>query len=272
MQGLSPRPHTLTSRQIQISKEVVEALPDLPTTVSDMISQLAVPDFSLAAQPLELDKTGEPVDSPENRAIIACIELALTSSTFECDPDIKSTIFANATEPGYHRKDYGQLRPYLAKIMNGLSTSGQQIILDDVVIKNMDMSYVGPINLSGMSAKRTIFENLDMDYFQMDDADLSGATFNGASLENATFNRANISDVTFRHVYFNNTPAGALTGNQMEIFKCHTTLAPSLQIGGPTPVSVQNTVLSGNAISAKPDTEIFTLPGQLTLTTHPAVS
>lgn len=53
MHGFSPRDYSLTARQIQISTEVLRSVPELPVPLTDLISQMAMPDFSLACQALD---------------------------------------------------------------------------------------------------------------------------------------------------------------------------------------------------------------------------
>jgi len=257
MHGLSPRDISLTQRQLAVSLKITETLPEMPTTVADLISQMAVADFSAASLPLELNQFGRVLQNQRNLDIISCIKSALTAPSCECDPAIKSAIFANANDPdGYpHVANFGKIKPYLIQILGELTDSHQQIILDDVTIRDMDMVGVKGLDLSGMSAKRALFCNVNMDHVIMNHADLTDAQFNSASLEHADFSRANITNVIFSEVYFRNTGASALTGNQSAIVQCTVIETDLSSLTGPTSM----TCLKGNDITAIPDIEPFTL-------------
>ncbi len=260
MHGLSPINHSLTLLQRQTSAQISDTLQDFPTTVSDLISQMAVPDYSLALQPLELNKAGEIVKNEKNQEIVAMIELVLTSSSSECDPKIKAAVLMNATVQNLPLRP--ALQPHMATIIRGLQYKKQQIILDDVVIKDLDMSTAVPIDFSGMSAKRATFDNVNMNHLKMDHADFTGAHFFGTSLEAAQLNNANCVDARFTNVSFRNTQACELTGNQSVLFKSCSSKLELTITDDQQMVRRSSSLLSGRNLVAIPDSENFTLPAQ----------
>lgn len=264
MQGLSPRLYSLTARQIETSKQISDALPDLPITLSDLISEMAAPDYSLASQALELDTEGEVIQNPQNLNIIAHIELALTATSSECDPVIKSAIFQNANEPVYFGSTFGRVRPYLINIFHELKSRNQQINLDDVVVKDTILFSSKGINLGGMSARRARFENINMDSLDLSNADFTDAVFVDVSLRDANLSHVHIIDASFFHVYFGDTLANGLTGNQSAIFSAvrSDSSAHSLEQlpAGDSVFRFARFVPGGSGVTAVPDRTAFTIP------------
>ena len=260
MHGITPINHSLTLLQRQTSAKISDAMPAFPTAVSDLISEMAVPDFSLALQALELDRAGEAVQNEKNQKIISMIELALTSPSSECDPLIKAAVFKNASEnlPPFPQR----MNPYLATIINGLKRKGQQIILDDVVLRDLNLSWIQPIDFGGMSAKRAVFENVSMNYLQLERADFTGAHFFRTSLECALLNKANIVNARFSQVSFRNTQVCELTANQSTIFKLCSGREQMTILDEARMVRLASSYLKGINIFAIPDSEKFTLPAQ----------
>ena len=261
MQGLSPVNRALTPLQRQTSVTLSDTVPDFPTAVADLISQFAMPDYSEALQPLELDQYGEILLNERNQQIINMIELALTAPSSECDPKIKVAVLQLAhvnvaQEPV-------RLRNYIANIINGLARRGQPIILDDVVLKGLTMKAFGvPINLSGMSAKRARFENMDMSYLKMELADFSDAQFFDTNLEAAIVNKATITNARFSNVYFRHTEACELIGNQSVIFKSCSVRNECTILDEVEAVREASAYLYGRQIFAIPDSEHFVLPAK----------
>jgi len=270
MQGLSPRPYSMTLQQTQTSTAVTEAVQELPTTVADLISQMAVPDFSLAAQTLELDKYGEVIQNQGNLDILAAIESALTSPSSECDPKIKSQIFTNATKThGVLSFVYGQycitgmLRSYLTQILNALTKNGLQINLDDVVLTNLDLSHIEDrIDLRGMSARQAQFSNINMRFLKLDGADFTGATFTDINLSHANLSNADITGATFSNVQFGRTLACAMTGNQTAIKGISAVENDFAYLIDDSVSRTASTYLNGMFLSAAPDTDKFTFAAQ----------
>jgi len=237
MFGLSPRPHSLTSLQFQVSEKINEAVPALPTTVSDLISEMAVPDFLSAQQKPELDQDGQLIQSPTNQRIVASIELALTSPSTECDPVIKEAIFDNAN----NRSRFSPtLLPYLVKIINGLTKSGHKINLDRVVLENSYLVLNG-LDLTGLIARRCIFRDITFRKVNFASANLIGAKFIRCDLREVNLRQANITDGMISMGSAWDTDITGITGNQSAIFHA-------------------GSVLAGSFYSADPDRSIFTLP------------
>jgi hypothetical protein len=268
MHGISPKNYSLTSRQREASAEVAKVLPELPTTLCDLISQLAMPDFSLACQTLELNEDGELIKNQRNLAISAMIELALTASSSDCGPLIKAQIFINATEfIGIYIQDDeqygGLLRNYLALIMNELKERGEYINLDDVVLSDLDLSSTAVrVDLCGMSAKRATFNKINMKYLKLIEADLSGAQFIDTSLEQADISNAIVTGATFTNVSFKNTVVCELTGNQSTIYEAIATSSEFTILHGVMIVQAERTYLNGGHVTAAPDSDHFTLPAK----------
>jgi len=255
MNGLSPRIYGLTAQQAQASNEIATAVPELPTSVSDLISQMAYADYTLPAQPLQLDDAGAVIDNQRNQEIIAAIEAALTSPSTNYTPHIKGQIFSNATLAVTAARDptCDTLRSYLPQLINRLSQRGQSVNLDDVVLNNLDLGEDG-VDLTGMSARRAVFNNVNMQLFKMADADLTGSRFIDGSLAHADMRNANITDATFSNVFFMNTMVDGLTGNQSAIFQAGTPLSASA-----VHESVrQREFLHGTFFSVIPDRDKFT--------------
>lgn len=269
MLGLSPRPYTLTQQQAQTSQAVTAAVPDLPTTVIDLISQMAVPDFSLAEQTLELSEDGELIQHQRNRDILATIEAALTSPSSECDPKTKARIFTNATKThgvlGFMYGEYhitGMLRPYLVALLNRLTAAGLQINLDRVALNNLDLSlHADQLNLTGMSARGTQFSNISMRHLKLDGVDFTGATFTDTNLSQASLCRARITGATFSNVQFSRTLACELSGDQYGIYQL-SSIDSEFSYLAEQRVSTEKTYLYGAFVTAAPDSDSFTLAAQ----------
>lgn len=255
MIGLSPRVSTLTLQQKSTSAAVTQALPELPTTVSDLISELAVPDFPLATQPVALNDDGRVVLCPRNFEIISMIELALNAPSSECDPKIKSKIFSNASQVD----ELGNtMLPYLGRILNAMKDNGLQVILDDVELTFYNMSEAGHIDLGGMSAQRATFSNVDFHLVKMDGADFTGATFINTNLNRADISRANITAANFSSVGFLETAVSELRGNQSAILKSSTTSRKTMILDD-VAVEVDDVILNTVSLTASPDMDNFTL-------------
>ena len=259
MIGLSPR-ITLTALQTQTSTEITEAVPALPSTVADLISQMAVPDFSSAALELEFSSEGTIIENQRNQQIMASIELALTSPSTECDPAIKAAIFTNAWEKDQiYTSDRRILKPYLVDLIHGLHRMGWQLNLDDVELSNLNLSGPRHFDLNGMSARRATFCNVNLNYAKLEGVDFTGAKFTHTDIERARLSKAIITDATFKEVYFHHTWADEMTGNQSGIIDIHA-IQPTLI--GLYNERIQSDIvhLQGQAVTATPDRTPFTLP------------
>lgn len=256
MHGFSPRDFSLTARQLQTSAAVSIALPELPTSLSDLVSQMAVPDFSPATQMLELSSDGVILQNHSNLQIISSIELALTASSSDCDPAIKATIFVNASKES---RTGIKIVPYLAQIINTLKLKGLQIILDDVVLNNMDMNLATDMDLSGMSARGTTFDKIDMPCLKMDSVDFTGARFIDTSLRWANISKSIITDAWFFNVEFHGTEASELTGNQSGIFDCGST-DRNMLVQDDVTYQFDDVILHGENVNAFPDMKSFIFP------------
>lgn len=256
MQGVSPVNKSLTSIQAQRSTAISEALPDFPSALSDLISQMATPNFDLAKQPLELNLAGQVVQNQSNQAIIACIELALTSPSSDCDPAIKAAIFVNATE---QEPDSPTLKPYLIEILEGLTAKGQKINLDRVVLKDLAITANRTIDLTGMSARGATFNNVRFYIVKMNQSDLSEAIFINTRLLWADLSEADMTDATLTNVKFYSTEACALTCNQLAVFKCARS-HEELETWARGHFKICRTFLYGENVTALPDSELLKLP------------
>jgi len=252
MIGTFPINHTLTPRQQQISAQISQALSDMPTTLSDLISEMATPDFSIATLELELDDQGKIIPNEHNQRIVDHIELALTSPSDECHPAYKAQIFVTASEP---KKSTRIVRPYLFEIIDRLHKDGRRINLDDVELVNLVIDHRKQCDLTGISAKRASFLSIRMSGVTLNDADLTGATFTDTAMSYSTLNQADISGAVFSNSSFFMVGCAVLTGNQHGIKKCQ------LWKGGVCDVDLD---LTGEGITAKPDMEKFTLPANKT--------
>ena len=255
MIGISPRAHFMPQQQIATSAAISETVPEFPLTVCDLISQMATTDFSLATQPLDFDLQGEVIQNRKNIQIISYIVLALTAPSSECAPTIKTTIFLNGSE---FLAGSRILKPYLARIINGLHAEGRTINLDNVIITNLDMSLAGTIDLSGMSAQGAVFKNVTLDYQKMEGADFTGAKFINSSLDQAYMSRANITDATFENVTFEFTEACELTGNQSGILQASSSERVLTKIND-IPFMASFMYLNGT-VTAMPDCRSYQLP------------
>lgn len=260
MIGLSPRVASLTPRQRQTSAAVSEVVPEFPATVSDLISQMAMPDFSLATQKLELDTNDRVFSTQSNQQIIDNIELALTSPSSECEPGIKAAIFFNATDffqsRGYYRH---LLKPYLVQIFDNLHDKACQINLDWVVLTDLNLSCPRHINLKGISAKGATFHNIAMDSLNMEGGDFTGAKFIDISLARANLGQAIFTDASLSNIWFEITTASELVGNQSGMLQRRDSYWQQTILNKVT-VQVETTCLAGRLVTATPDMKTFTLP------------
>lgn len=245
----------MTPRQSQTSLEIANAVPEIPTVITELISAMAEPDFIFAAQPLELNGDGEAIQNQKNREIISCIELALTAPSDECSPTIKSNIFRLATE---QQESTGILKPYLVEIIGAIIARGLQINLDGVVLSHLKLGALSDLNLAGMSAKGATFNHVNLSFLKMAGADFTAATFTDCSLEWACLDKANISGALFTNVCFEGTQASELSGNQSGIYQCRDIVEQPGKIFD-RDVVLSMTFLAGDKVSAGPDVENFTL-------------
>ena len=257
MIGLSPRISTLTEHQRSTSAAVAQAVPDLPTSVTDLISELAAPDYSLALQPVAVNDDGRIVLNPENFAVIAMIELALNAPSSECDPAIKARIFSNACEK--YQQHNGMSR-YLCRILNAMKDKGLQVILDDVVLTGFEMGQEASIDLSGMSAQRAIFDGMELENLKMEGADFTGAKFISTKLERVDISKADITGATFSKVQFLKTEVSALRCNQSGILK-NTTTGKTMTLDD-IDVAPDIAILNAENLTTGPDMEDFTFPAK----------
>jgi len=260
MIGLSTRIETLTSRQRQISDEIAQVVPELPTVLSDLISQLAVPDFSLATQKLELDNDDRVFRTHNNQQIIDIIEIALTSPSSECEPGIKAQIFLNATDL-FQSRGYCRylLKPYLVQIFDNLQDKALQINLDGVVLTDLNLSAPRHINFKGVSAKGATFHNVSMDNLNMEGGDFTGAKFIDVCMARATLSQAIFIDATWSNIWFEITTASELVSNQSGILQRRGSYWQQTILSTVT-VQAETACLAGRLNKAMPDMKTFTLP------------
>lgn len=256
MHGISPRCNSLTPMQLQASTEITKAVEELPTTVADLISEMALPDFSKATQAPELTLLDQLVRNETNREIAFYIELALTSPSSECDPKFKAHLFDIGSKAG----DNGRtVKPYLIEIINGLKDKGLQLILDDVELNDLNLKDSWFVKLGGMSAQRATFSNMNMWNVELENVDLTGAKLINTDLGRAKLNNATITNATFSNVTCRATEASGLVGNQSAILKRLVSYPDLLNVDGEV-CQADKTFLSGEITTATPDREKFTLP------------
>jgi uncharacterized protein YjbI with pentapeptide repeats len=138
----------------------------IPTVLTDMISEYAYVDYSVALEQFDIDKTGEITDTEKNKAIKEMIERAITSS--DCDPRIKHQIFSLGTP--YN----ATMRAALIDIIERLQTQGIQINLDGTDLSGCDLSR---FDLRNMTAKGASFVQTSLIGTQLGGADFTGSTF-----------------------------------------------------------------------------------------------
>jgi len=255
MHGISPRNYSLTPQQQKTSAEISREIPELPVVLSELISEMAVPDFEMAMEKLELNKNGEAIPTQRTLQIIACIERALTAPSSECDPKIKATVFHNA---GVESSDKNRMERYLIQIINGLKSKGRQIILDDIELDNVNFSMQG-IDFSGISARRAVFASVSMKSLNLEAADFTDASFTECPMVWTNLNNVNFTNARFSMVYFHEAEAHGLIGNQLDVFKQVETRKQDSEQDGTAPVG--NIIFLGGLVeSAIADAETFTLP------------
>jgi len=255
MLGISPRPTSLTQPQRNISKTISESVPELPVTITDLISEFAQPDFELAAVPLQLDQDGAVVQNQSNQSIIAMIEIALTSPSSECAPWIKSKIFANATGnlPGDKR-----IHPYLVQIINRLQCAGEQINLDDAHFEYFNLTRQDGLDFSSISAQRTTFYHVHFFQFNMARANFAGAKFVHTLIVDGDLTQAIITDARFELTTIHGTLASGLIGNQSAILNCSQTYPETVVLNNVQTVKF-NIYLNLSTHVAIPDLGTYTL-------------
>jgi len=251
MQGVLPVNKSLTSIQAQRSTAISEALPEFPTALSDLISQMATPNFDLAKQPVELNPAGQVIQTQRNQEIIACIESALTSPSSDCDPAIKAAVFVNATA---QVQGNPTLQPYLLAILEGLTAKGQKINLDRVVLKDLAITRNRSIDLTGMSARGATFSNVRFYIVKMNQSNFSEALFINSRLEWADLSEADITGARFDNVKFYSTEASGLWCNQTAVSKCART-HKELETWGRGHFEINRTFLYGDKVSGTPDAD-----------------
>jgi len=265
--------YSLTQRQIQASAELSKVVPEFPLVVSDLISQMAIPDFSLATRQLELDSNDHAIANEANQQIINNIEFALTSPSTECEPHIKEKIFFNATDfvhsLGYYRY---LLKPYLVQIVDDLQTREQQINLDSVALTDLNLCSPTHINLKGVSAKGASFHNIAMDSLNMECGDFTGARFVNVCLARANLAQAIFTDATLLNIWFEITAASELISNQSGMVQRRDSYWQQTILNTVT-VQVETSCLAGRLVTAMPDMKAFTFPlPKLTVTArHPDI-
>jgi len=256
MHSVSPVNKSLTRIEARLSTEISQALPSFPTSLSDLISQMATSSFELARQPLELDVRGDVVQNQHNQEITACIESALTSPSSVCDPAIKTAIFINAT---MHTPMSPILRPYLIAILEGLTARQQQINLDQIMLRSVTIKRNPCIDLTGISARGATFSDVTFGAIKMVRADFTHAHFFNTSMEYTDISEADITDATLTNVRFYSTEACGLCGNQMAVFRCARTNT-EVETWGRGHFNVKRSFLFGSEVTGTPGAERMTLP------------
>jgi hypothetical protein len=256
MHGLSPRTPSLTVQQTLTNRKISEALAEFPSVITELISQMAIPDFYFATQPLEINDKGGVIKNQRNQKILASIELALTASSSECMPSIKSIVFIHATE---QMESSGILKPYLVEIIGSIVSHGLQINLDGVCLDHLKLNFLADFRLDGLSAKGASFNHVKLDFLKMAGADFSGAKFVDCSLQWTCLDNATITDASFSNVSFGSTGASELRGNQSGIVQCTDIIEQPGKIVERDAV-VSMTFLEGEKVTAQPDRDNFTLP------------
>jgi len=223
MIGLAPRISSLPQKNSQISAAVMEAAPDLPGIVADLISEYAEFDYWVATHNFKLDKEGNIIENEENNQIRRAIKEAFMSS--ECDVEIKKTIFKNIFQSGGSSSKRIEV---LEAIFNDIRSSGARINLD-----NVDFSYIylSGMNLSGASVIGANFRSATLQSIQLTGADLTGSSFrdaqihevmltgavlNNVTLKDTTIAHSDLSAVTAQHSAFTNVVFRVVTATGMQ--------------------------------------------------------
>jgi len=256
MLGIAPKNHFMTSQQRDTSSEISESIPSLPTALSDLISQMAVPDFSVATEKPELDEDGAVIQNERNLQITATIELALSTTSAACRPAMKAQIFYNAVN-----SEGGSSRSYLVQIIRGMRDRGVKINLDGVELHNLDTRKIGPLVLDGMSAQKALFSHVYLWHASLYRADFRDTRFIKSSLGCVNLSYADITGATFTDVEFLSAEVSGLTGNQSDLFGRDQPYA-ELVTTECTPYFVEKRHLNESDVSAIPDTNPFTLAAE----------
>ena len=257
MHGISPRNYSLTPLQQKTSAEISQTIPDFPITLTDLISEMAIPGFQLATEAVELDKYGAAIENERNKEILACIESALTTPSSECAPSIKTKAFSQATTVVDGRVN---LQPYMVKLIQKISDQRMRLNLDGVTIKGLRFDHQRESDFTGLSARGATFDQINLAHLRFEGADFTGAKFINTSLQRACLDKATITDAIFSKAWFHCTSACELTGNQSGIVKA--SHGQSRQHPCDYEVTIFSTELSSDFMDATPDQELFTLPAR----------
>ena len=147
----------------------------MPTCVTDLITDYAATDYSIALKEYDLSADGVIPNTARNRQINEMIALAITSP--DCDPKIKSTIMAKALSRSAF--PYGARRAELCKIIQQVQSRQIQINLDNVDLSGLDL---GGLNLRNITARGASFVSTLLNRTNLSGADLTAAVFSKSAL------------------------------------------------------------------------------------------
>ena len=194
MNGVSPRPSSLTFPQSQISSTVNESVPTLPLVVTDLIAQFADIDLSHAQRPLMFNTDGQLIDCEENSETLAAIKALLIST--DAEPDLKQTIFRHF-EQAFSNNTFTSYKQHLNSILDEIRREGDQIILNCIDLSGILLM---GLDLSGASMVAAKFDGANLYSIQLKGADLTGSSF-----RQAQFVRSMLSGATMAKSVFDRT-------------------------------------------------------------------
>ncbi len=163
-----------------------------PSELSGLISDY---DISLASQPLQVDDSGNLMDSEENRVIRSAIREALISDG--ADPKIKRQIFINVMQFQCQREF-------------------QKLLLE---LRNLSL----PVNLNNTDLSRLFLKDIHLDQATAVGINLSGSIIENCSFSQTSLKNANLKNATFKNVDLFQTFLYGAKFEQTQFIRCRAT-------------------------------------------------
>jgi len=192
----------------------------IPTVLTDMISDYAQFDYSIALERPDTNKLGLLSRTQKNERIMEAIYKALSSA--ECDPRIKHKIFALGS------LNDSPTRYALEQVVSRLQADRIQINLDNTDLSGCNLSQ---FDLSGMTAKGASFALTSMIFTLLVGADLTGATFFetyicraeliDATLKDTHWTRSAITESDLTRVDLSGAKVNQLIFAEVNVSKAH---------------------------------------------------
>lgn len=176
MNGITSHP-TYRQQKTALSQKISDSVDAMPKVISDLISDFATLDLSLAIRIIRLDKAGAPIDDEENKLTIAAQKEVLISPC--CDPNLKFKILE-------HIAGNPQQINVFNKICAGILDSGYKANIDNL---NLDRLRLKNLNWSAISSRNVHFDlrfrqQIDQYGFNLGDAIMDdGHYFSDSLLE-----------------------------------------------------------------------------------------